>query len=401
MMRLPGTIAAGWLLLFPAILCTGLPARAQSETTSATPYAVLDRQSVSYRGPLPSTGVQTGGPVVIGMILPLRGSQEPEGKALLAAAQLAIEEEQAKGALADGRRLEIVDRDKTGPWGQVSTEIFKLVEEDRAVAILTSANGASAHLAEQMANKLSVPILTLASDPSTTQANVPWIFRLGPSDIDQAKVFCRRIYTELQLQRILLVAQTNHDGRSGASEFEKAAKELGAATPQRFEVNGSAQDLESFEEVLQTNAPQAVVFWTDTPTTEELLPRLKKLRPAIPVFLSRKSAELGAAEMFSGDSFAVDSADAGEASAAGKFRELYRERTGTNASFAANEIYLAVRLIATAVRASGANRGMLRDYLANQGSSSEGETATPFDPAGNDVRQPTLVKLQANNAARP
>ncbi|MGB9471692.1 MAG: ABC transporter substrate-binding protein [Candidatus Acidiferrum sp.] len=404
-MRLHFTIAAKsspWLLLFPALLFPCLPARAQSEAVSSKPYAVLDRQSVVYRGPLSPTGAeQTDGPVAIGMILPLRGSQESEGKALLAAAQLAIEEEQAKGPLVDGRHLEIVARDETGLWGQVSTQILKLVEEDRAVAIFTSANGASAHLAEQIANKLSVPILTLASDPSTTQANVPWIFRLGPSDTDQARAFSQRIYTELHLQKVLLVAQMDHDGRTGAAEFEKAAKGLGATPPLRFEPTGSAGNLESFDELLQTNAPEAIVFWTDTPTADELLALTKKIRPTIPVFLSRKSVEFGTREVFLGNSFTIDSASAGQAAATSKFSELYRARTGTNPSLAADEIYLAVRMVAKEIRATGANRVMLRDYLANQEISRDPKTVKPFDPAGNDLRKLALVKMQTNSPAKP
>ena len=166
------------------------------------PYATLDRQSVAYRGPAHATEKDLpDGAAVIGLILPLKGPQQLEGKALLAAAQLAIEEEQAVGPLADGRRLGLVARDESGPWGQASTEILKLIEQDHALAILTSANGTSAHLAEQIANKISIPILTLSSDPSTTQANVPWLFRLGPSDTDQARAFCQRIYSDLGLQK--------------------------------------------------------------------------------------------------------------------------------------------------------------------------------------------------------
>jgi hypothetical protein len=146
----------------------------------------------------------------------------------------------------------------------------------------------------------------------------------------------------LRLQKILLVVQTDHDGRIGAAEFEKAAKELSAMTPQRFELNGSAGNLGSCGQLLQTNAPEAIVFWTDTPTADELLPRIQKIRPMIPVFLCRKAAEFGAAETFSGESFAVDSAGAGQAAAASKFRELHRARTGANSGIAANEIYLAV-----------------------------------------------------------
>ena len=73
-----------------------------------------------------------GKPAVIGMILPLQGPQRAEGQVLLAAAQLAIQEEQARGPLPDGRRLDLVVRDESGQWGQASTEILKLFDQNHA-----------------------------------------------------------------------------------------------------------------------------------------------------------------------------------------------------------------------------------------------------------------------------
>jgi hypothetical protein len=55
--------------------------------------------------------------------------------------------------------------------------------------LITSANGGIAHQAEQVSNRLGVPILTLASDATTTEVKMPWLYRLGPSDVDQARMF--------------------------------------------------------------------------------------------------------------------------------------------------------------------------------------------------------------------
>jgi ABC-type branched-subunit amino acid transport system substrate-binding protein len=387
-------------ILWLAVFTAGAAVHAQTCADATKPYATLDRQGVTYRGPIPSAEKELpNGAAVIGVILPLRGAQQAEGQALLAAAQLAIEEEQSRGPLRDGRRLQLSIRDESGPWGQASMEILKLFDQDHALAILTSANGTSAHLAEQIANKISIPILTLSSDPSTTEANVPWLFRVGPSDTDQARAFCRRIYTDRRVHNVLLIAQTDHDGRTGAAEFEKAAKGFGLAAPVRFDGTDSPQDLETLQELLRTTKPDSVVVWTNAPVAEALLPAIRSTAPAIPVFLCSKAAQLGAPGISTepGEMFTVESSNPTGLS---KFQQLYLARTGATPGWAANEMYQTVQVVAAALRTTGANRVLLRNYLANEGK----PTATamlPFDPAGNSLKEFAIVRLQSTSAAKP
>jgi len=411
---------------YPAFLCLALfavnaTARAQTGADAAKPYATLDRQAVTYRGPVSSAEKEPPGqPAVIGMVLPLQGTQQAEGKAFLAAAQLAIQEEQARGILPDGRRLDLVVRDESGQWGQASTEILKLFDQNQALAIVTSSNGTSAHLAEQIATKLSIPILTLSSDPSTTETNVPWLFRLGPSDIDQARAFCQRIYASKDgiafgsapaRQRVLLIAQTDHDGRTGAAEFEKIAKRFGAVPPTRFELDNSPQSLRTLQDLLRTTELDAVVVWTDAPSADAVLSLIRSSRPSAPVFLSRKAAQLNAvfgrpalSSQFAQAPtnralFTVDAPFPIASASTGTFRQRYIAQTGMTPSLAANDAYEAVRLLAAALRVTGANRVLLRDYLANQGNGQESSTSMPFDPAGNSLREFSVVQLQSTDRA--
>jgi branched-chain amino acid transport system substrate-binding protein len=374
----------------------------QTDSDTSKPYATLDRQSVTYRGPIPSTDKESSSnSAVIGLILPLKGAQQTEGHALLVAAQLAIEEEQSQGPLPDGRRLELAVRDESGPWGQASMEILKLFDQDHALAILTSANGTSAHLAEQIANKISIPILTLSSDPSTTATNIPWLFRLGPSDTDQARAFSRRIYSELTTQRVLLIAQMDHDGRTGAAEFERAAKESKAPPPIRWELTSdTAQVLDSFRESLITNQPDAVVIWADAPLAATLLPVIRNVHPTLPIFLCSKAAQIPAptGPADSAKLFVLDSANS---AALGKFHQLYLSRTGATPTAATREMYDAVHLLATALRTTGANRVLLRNYLAGEGKFSHLANELAFDSAGNSLQEFSLVKLQLTTITMP
>jgi branched-chain amino acid transport system substrate-binding protein len=400
------------LLLFLILFACVTAAQAQSDPNPAKPYATLNRQGVTYRGPV--SGEQrhaSDGTAVIGLILPLQGPQAPEGRAVLAAAQLAIEEEQARGPLPDGRHLKLAVRDETGQWGQASIEVLKLIEEDHALSILASVNGTTAHLADQIANKLSVPILTLSTDPSTTEANVPWLFRVGPSDTDQARAFCQRIYSDLGIRRVLLVTEADYDGRVGGAEFVKAAAQRNALAPARFEIADGSTDPRNFREALDTDAPEAIVLWTDVPVAEKLLPLIRNLRPSTPVFLCRKAAQLNASQeeteitsaskqlQNSAAWFSVDFA-AQTQRLTSNFEKLYASHTGSDPGLAAEDTYRSIRIIAAAIRHAGASPTLLREYFANEPKSAATNQGMRFDPAGNSTEPFSIIRLGSfENAA--
>jgi ABC-type branched-subunit amino acid transport system substrate-binding protein len=387
-------------LFLMALFGLAQPAHAQSIPTDGKPYAKLDRGSVTYRGPANAIEKEiSDGVAAIGMILPLSGAAQSQGKALLTAAQIALEEEQERGPLADGRKLTLVARDESGPWGQASSEILKLVEQDHVLAVLTSANGNTAHLADQLANKISFPILTLASDPTTTEANVPWLFRLGPSDTDQARVFCRRIYEESKLRNVLLIVQGNHDGRIGGAEFEKAVRNLNAPAPERLEIGSSAPNLEAIRAAIRAHNPDGIVLWTDARLASELLPMIRKATAAsASIFLCQKAAQLEREEAELGGLFTVGSGRV-QQKAVSNFERSYRARAGASPGSDAVEVYEAVHLVVDGLRRVGANRILLREFFATLGKTAGAAEVISFDPAGNSTQTFAVVGLTAEPVA--
>jgi len=404
-----------------------------------TPYAALDRGAVSYNGPGREVDRDLAGPEIrIGLLVPLAGLREAEGLELRRAAQMAIEEENAI-PLSGGGRLKLAVRDESGPWGQVSTEIVHLVFDDDPVALITSAEGASAHLAEQVANKVGVPVLTLSSDTTTTEINLPWIFRLGPTDAAQARAFAHDIYRDRKLRRVLLVTQDDYDGRAGGDEFEKAVHELGMTAPTRITVAaeergadfflGSAAredsisarrgSLSALSDARQApridktdrrdalSGAQAVVFWTDGPTAEWLVSLARQVNPSAPFYLCRKAVEgewnaglrdgnaphpnggieRGNANMWTAAAGAWPKRNA-------TFEENFRRRFGSEPTLGAAEAYDAVRLLAASLRQSGPNRARLRDALAGASDFDGFSGVVSFDHAGNNTSAVGLLKLK-------
>jgi branched-chain amino acid transport system substrate-binding protein len=356
------------------------------------PYAVMSRDAVNYTGPgRDASHDLEGSEIKIGFLSPLTGPQQDEGKALLLGAQLAIEDE-AASPVAEGRRLSLVSRDQSGPWGRASNEIVHFVYEDRVVAIVTSLDGATAHLAEQVANKVGIPVVTLSTDPTTTQIDLPWIFRLGPTDTQQAHAFARDIYVARKLKQVALVVESDHDGRVGGEEFQKVARQLNAFRVAPLVVETANLDPDALVSQIMAQKPEALVFWTGPEIAARVVPLFRKAFPTAPLYLCHEAAQ---------GRLATDQEDIWiltprlvPSLLRESFEKHYRARAGNVPVPAAAQAYDAVRILAAALRRSGPNRTRLRDALAALSNYSGASGVISFDHAGNDLSDITLVRLR-------
>lgn len=385
-------------LVLLVILAAAAATTAQTESTPPKPYAAINREAINYAGPDRDAAHDLPGPEIrIGLLAPLQGPRKAEGEALRQAALMALEDESAK-PVSDGPRLALVTRDETGLWGRASSEIVRLVLDDQAVALITPAEGSAAHLAEQVGNRLGVPVLTLSSDCTTTQINIPWLFRVVPNDTVQAGAFAEDIYRKRTFQKVLLIAERNHDGRVGREEFEKAARRLQAPPPDRLEVAQPLADVDSLREEIRRRQPQAVVLWTGAETAARLLEGMVRIESSAAIYVCRKALEepfTQVAERQRGKGIWFVTSGNGSPAASGEdFEARFRARVGTAPSLAAAEVYDAVRLVAAGLRQSGPNRARLRDSLARVTNFAGVSGNVSFDGAGNNRAEVVLASLQ-------
>ena len=365
------------------------------------PYAAINRDAVSYNGPGRDAAHDLAGPEIrLGLLAPLAGPRQAEGQALRRAAEMAIEEENA-ASLPGGLRLALAVRDETGPWGRASSEIVHLVFDDQAVALITSTDGGAAHLAEQVANKIGVPILTLSSDTTTTEINLPWIFRMGPTDAVQARAFARDIYQNQKLQRVALLTQDDHDGRAGGEEFEIAARELNAASPQRIIVEPDKLAGDELRKTLEGVQARRDLDRRSQGQFARGAPAGGLAHARRSTFAARPHKAIGAipaqphCRACASEDPGVWTTQAPEAQSTPHeaFAERYRQRFGVAAGIGAAQAYDAVRIVAASLRQSGPNRARLRDALAGITSFPGASGVISFDHAGNDTSPVTLFRL--------
>ena len=160
--------------------------------------------------------------------------------AIRQAAELAIHDANVRGA-HKGQKFELVVRSCDGPWGIGSKQAVALIHEDGVPIVVGALDGRNAHLAEQVAAKSHVVMLsTLSSDPTLSRAYVPWYFRIIADDKQQAEVLAESIYLKNKAKKVAVIAFDNYDGKMSAETFMKTVAHKGYPEPEY--ITGSAKN---------------------------------------------------------------------------------------------------------------------------------------------------------------
>jgi ABC-type branched-subunit amino acid transport system substrate-binding protein len=297
--------------------------------------------------------------------------------------------------LPGGRRVALTIRDASGPsWGVVSDALIELVMEEEAIAVITSSSGVDAHLCEQVGNRIGVPVLTLAADATTTQIDIPWIFRMGASDVTEARVMAEEVYRERRLTRVMLVTVQDHDGLRGVEAMKDAAAAMAVAEAEVITMDPLRPDVGEVVKRMVAESPEAVVIWMDAETARSLLRAMKAAGVKAVYFLPEAAAEAGygVGDSGRGGVWTVG-ADGENTVVRGDFWRRYAQATGAAPSVVAMETYDAVTVTVRALRTAGANRARVRDELAKVQKFDGAAGRVSFDREGNNTTALHLVRL--------
>jgi len=385
----------GCYAVIVALLQLGCVAPARAQTT--TPYASISTEVESYAGPgRASANDLTGQVVRIGLLAPLQGARKAEGEAMIAAAQMALRDTASQRL--SRRRVALAVEDSSGStWGMVSDAVIRLMLNDESIAVITSTSRADAHLCEQVGNRIGVPVLTLSADSTTTQIDIPWIFRMGSSDAAEAQVIVQDMYSVRKLHNVLLITQHDREGDRAAHGMKQAALGLGAPAPHVISLDEAPLDPGSIVRAIQSESPQAVVIWT-SPTTAAILLRALQIAGVKTICYLSQNASSDMHDASTSESTASETwTIAGNDEPTGtrqSFADRFRRSTGTAPTLVASQTYDAVILTVHALQTAGPNRARVRDEIAkaNQYDGVSGKIS--FDCEGNDRAALHLVQLK-------
>lgn len=282
-------------------------------------------------------------------------------------AVLAAEEANAGGGCL-GLPVRLASAWSENPWGTGVSGLVKLVYREGVLALIGGVDGATTPLAEQIAVKARLPLLSPGcTDPSVNLTNVAWMFTLLPTDDRNGAALADTVLARRGGGSWSAIGTTDRDARVAWREFRAAAARRNAPAPAlHLVLPPAAPDYGRAAADLAKSGARAIVLFAAARDAARLVKALRavgyegEIAGGAP--LGRRPFLEEAGEAAEGVVFPLlfDPAAPGAA----PFVHAYEARWGTPPDYLAAHAYDAVRLAIDATARAGPNRARIRDALA-------------------------------------
>jgi ABC-type branched-subunit amino acid transport system substrate-binding protein len=326
---------------------------------------------------------------------PGRGASAPEDldEVLLGYFGPAVEEDSAAGDLWGAARMAIDRANAEGgyrgipfrlapawsesPWQAGVRQLASLVYKDRIWAIIGGIDGPSTHLAEQIAAKARLAVISpVSTDKSVNLAGVPWIFSCSAGDHLSAPRLGDAIVSRLDKRPLVMVESDQHDPHQFAVELRKYLARHRVAPEHHLQFHAGDQPPDGTQRdrlvawVMRTD-PGAVVIVAGPSISGSLVRQLVAAGYTGPIFgapvMGRRMFLREAGRAAEGTVFPlVSMVGTHDVPAAWHpFASRFQNRYGRAADGAAGKMFDAVSLLIEAIRAAGLNRARIGDAIRN------------------------------------
>jgi ABC-type branched-subunit amino acid transport system substrate-binding protein len=142
---------------------------------------------------------------------------------------------------------------------------------------MTSLDSRNAHLAEQVATKTRIAMLSSwATEMSLSEAFVPWYYRCIPNDHQQAAALAREIYGTRKYSKVVTIATATHDARLAAGVFVEVAASRQHEVPRQYTCDTSGKELPEILASIEKLGMEAIVLFGDPAFAADIMPMLKQ-----------------------------------------------------------------------------------------------------------------------------
>lgn len=199
-------------------------------------------------------------------------------------AEMAIDNANKFGGV-NGHKIQLVTRSMAGVWGTGSKQAVDLIFNDNVWAILGSIDGRNAHLVEQATTKTRVVFLSAwASDPTLSEAFVPWFFNLVPNDNQQAASLIDEIYNQRKISKLAIISERDYDSEMAAKKFVTIQKTTAKTEPLHLFYKSDDKDFSKQLNRLNNSKIEGIVLFAQPQNSAKIIKQIQQISKAIPVF---------------------------------------------------------------------------------------------------------------------
>ena len=336
-------------------------------------------------------GSDNGKTVRVGAVYPLSGPQSSAGAEVQQGIELALDiinrphpqldlplaAQRGLPALG-GTRVEVIYADHQSTAQLAREQTARLIEEERAVALLGAYESEQTRIASEVAEGFAIPFVNATStSPALTERGFQWFFRTTPADttfVNNALQFIRELNTErgAGLQRLAVIHEGSAFGTGVRDLVASRAPEYGMEVVASVETEGAATSVPAEVTQVREAQPDAVLFAV---YAEEAIPFMQEFKaqdyapPLIwaddagfisPEFLQTLGAD--AEYVTSREVWSVDLTLTNPLAA--EVNALYRERYGVDLGGNSARSFIGMMTLAEAINRAGSTEPTaVRDAL--------------------------------------
>jgi len=239
---------------------------------------------------------------------------------------------------------------------------------------------------EQVTTKARIVFLSAwASDPTLSQAFVPWYFSCVPNALQQAATLIDEIYNKRKINKIAAVSDKSYDSELALNSFAKKTKIAGKPDPLQFFYDKSGQDFNDLlDQIIKANV-NCIIFFGQPSSTIKLiqLMRQRKMNQLVFGALSLlDEKELSEKELKDYEDVVLITSGHWLRSMGLDFRQEFQRLYGYQPGAVAAYAYDGMNIIIEAIKNAGLDREKIQKSLARV--QYEGVTGIiQFDDKGN------------------
>jgi branched-chain amino acid transport system substrate-binding protein len=296
----------------------------------------------------------------------------------------------------DGLHFQLVTRSMEGPWGTGSKEAVDLVFNEKVWAILGSHNGRNAHLVEQVIAKTGIVFLSAwASDPTLSQAFVPWYFSCVPNDIQQADALIEEIYNKRKIIKVATVTGKGYDSNIALESLLKQLKTADRVEPLQLFYDSSDKNFTTLFRKINEAKINGIILIGQPLASLNFIEQLRqnKMNPSVFGTLSLLGEDpLKEVDFMHYNNIALVTSGNWMGLKALFFQKEFQKKYGKMPGATAAYAFDGMNLIIDAIKHSGFDRENIQESLSKM--HYEGVTGSiQFDDRGNRVNAVDIIEI--------
>lgn len=338
-------------------------------------------------------------PVVVGVVLPLTGTDAAYGVSARSGIELAVIQINAAGGVLD-RRVQAIFIDDQSDQDQAVSATQRLITKEKARLIIGELSSGPSMAMAQIAQRARIPMISPSATAPELTKNGPFVFRTCFVDPLQAEVMAEYVAGDLHLKKVGVLRDLGSTYAMNLAEaFSKKVERLGVEVVLVSDFSTEDSSFEAPLQALTDAGAQAVYLPSYASQVGRILGAAQSMK--VPFrFLGSDgwdNSELLSSGLMQGHLFVSHfTATQGEASTfVSAYQERFNERPDSHAALGFDSIMIAVDAIRRAKKTDGE---AIRDALSQTKDFGGVTGRISFAANGDPTKSAVILEVEAKQA---